>query len=139
VILAELGLTDDQKEMYRVARTFATQEMLPHAPEWDRTETFPTEVLRTLAEMGFAGTCRVFQWLLILLIGLYVKEPYGTGASRVDAAAIFEALSTACVSTTAYLSIHNMYEFEMFSIFLLLLLSIWCSFERQFVFPNRKH
>ena len=32
----------------------------------------------------------------------------GTGLTRVDAAVIFEALATACPSTTAYLSIHNM-------------------------------
>lgn len=40
---------------------------------------------------------------------MYVREDVGgSGLSRLDAAVIFEALSTACVSTTAYLSIHNM-------------------------------
>ncbi|WP_171524863.1 acyl-CoA dehydrogenase family protein, partial [Acinetobacter nosocomialis] len=32
----------------------------------------------------------------------------GTGLSRLDAALIFEELAKGCVSTTAYVSIHNM-------------------------------
>jgi len=40
---------------------------------------------------------------------IYAREEFGgSGLSRVDAAVIFEALATACTSTTAYLSIHNM-------------------------------
>merc|ERR1712029_371093 len=35
-------------------------------------------------------------------------EHGGSGLSRLDAAVIFEALSQGCVSTTAYISIHNM-------------------------------
>ena len=31
----------------------------------------------------------------------------GSGLTRLDAAVIFEALSTGCVSTTAYISIHK--------------------------------
>ena len=53
------------------------------------------KVLSELANLGFGA--------------IYVSdEAGGTGLSRVDAAVIFEALSTACPSTTAYLSIHNM-------------------------------
>ncbi|KAJ7314702.1 Isobutyryl-CoA dehydrogenase, mitochondrial [Desmophyllum pertusum] len=43
------------------------------------------------------------------LSAIYTKEDYGgSGLSRLEASVIFEALSTGCVSTTAYLSIHNM-------------------------------
>jgi hypothetical protein len=80
--------------VYTLAYDFAQKEMLPHATRWDQDEVFPVDTLRTLATMGFGG--------------VYVRAPYGTGMTRVDAAVIFEALSTACVSTTAYLSIHNM-------------------------------
>ena len=31
----------------------------------------------------------------------------GSGLTRLDSAVIFEALSTGCVSTTAYISIHK--------------------------------
>jgi alkylation response protein AidB-like acyl-CoA dehydrogenase len=41
--------------------------------------------------------------------GIYVDEAHGgTGLSRLDAAIIFEELATACPSTTAFLTIHNM-------------------------------
>ena len=52
------------------------------------------EVLRQAAGLGFGGA--------------YVREDVGgSGLSRLDAAVIFEALATGCVSTTAYLSIHK--------------------------------
>jgi hypothetical protein len=41
---------------------------------------------------------------------VYVRDDVGgSGLTRLDAALIFEALSTGCVSTTAYLTIHNMW------------------------------
>lgn len=42
-------------------------------------------------------------------VGIYVRPDFGgTGLSRLDASLIFEQLSMGCVSTTAYISIHNM-------------------------------
>ena len=50
--------------------------------------------LRKAASLGFGG--------------IYVREDIGgSGLSRLDTSVIFEALSTGCVSTTAYLSIHK--------------------------------
>ncbi|KAJ1973740.1 Isobutyryl-CoA dehydrogenase, mitochondrial [Dimargaris xerosporica] len=90
-----LGLTDDQKELQQVARDFADNEMAPQMQEWDAKEVLPVDVLRRGAELGFGG--------------LYVREASGgTGLSRLDSSLIFEALATGCVSTTAYISIHNM-------------------------------
>jgi hypothetical protein len=44
----------------------------------------------------------------LLFLGIYVGDDVGgSGLGRVDAAVIFEALSSACVSTTAYISIHK--------------------------------
>lgn len=41
--------------------------------------------------------------------GIYVRDDVGgAGLSRLDAALVFEELATACPSTAAYLSIHNM-------------------------------
>lgn len=51
--------------------------------------------LRRAAELGFGG--------------IYVSEDVGgSGLGRGDAAAIFESLAYGDVSTTAYLTIHNM-------------------------------
>jgi len=92
---ATADLDADRVAMYDVARAFADKEILPHAAAWDEQEHFPKETLRELARLGFGG--------------IYCKPDVGgSGLTRLDAAVIFEALSTACVSTTAYLSIHNM-------------------------------
>eukprot|EP01118_Nematostelium_gracile_P016618 TRINITY_DN6927_c0_g1_i1.p1 TRINITY_DN6927_c0_g1~~TRINITY_DN6927_c0_g1_i1.p1 ORF type:complete len:424 (+),score=106.29 TRINITY_DN6927_c0_g1_i1:163-1272(+) len=77
------------------ALKFAQEKMEPFAKEWDEKQIFPVDTLREAAEMGFGG--------------IYTREDVGgSGLKRIDAAIIFEALSTACVSTTAYISIHNM-------------------------------
>lgn len=63
--------------------------------EWDEKEIFPIPSLKKAAALGFGA--------------IYCQgEHGGTGLSREDASIIFEALSEGCVSTTAYLSIHNM-------------------------------
>jgi alkylation response protein AidB-like acyl-CoA dehydrogenase len=90
-----LGLSDEQKEFQRVALDFADKQMKPHAEHWDEKKVFPLDCLREAAALGFGG--------------VYVRDDVGgTGLSRLDASVIFEALSTGCTSTTAYLTIHNM-------------------------------
>ena len=37
----------------------------------------------------------------------------GSGLGRMDAAVIFEAMATSCVSTTAFLTIHNMVSWSV--------------------------
>jgi isobutyryl-CoA dehydrogenase len=95
VISPLIGLTDDQKEFYSLAKNFADNEMKPFAAKWDETSEFPMETFKKTAELGFAG--------------LFVKDDVGgSGLSRVDATVIIEALATGCVGTTAMLTIHNM-------------------------------
>ena len=91
----DFDLSDEQRAFQDTAREFARDEWLPHAPGWDEREEFPEGALRRAAALGFAG--------------IYVAEEFGgSGLSRLDAALIFEELATACPSTAAYLSIHNM-------------------------------
>uniref|UniRef100_A0A7N6BNV9 Isobutyryl-CoA dehydrogenase, mitochondrial n=1 Tax=Anabas testudineus TaxID=64144 RepID=A0A7N6BNV9_ANATE len=85
----------EQKEFQKVAFDFAANEMSPHMAEWDQKEIFPVETMRKAAQLGFGG--------------IYVQPDVGgSGLSRLDTSIIFEALSTGCTSTTAYMSIHNM-------------------------------
>lgn len=91
----ELTLTEDQHAIQSMAREFAENEMLPFAKEWDEKHIFPAETLRKAASLGLAA--------------IYVRSDVGgSELSRLDAAIIFEELATACPSTAAYLSIHNM-------------------------------
>lgn len=81
--------------MQRIAAEFAEKEMLPNMMEWDEKEHFPVDAMRKAAGLGFGA--------------IYISDQYGgSGLSRLDASVIFEALSKGCVSTTAYISIHNM-------------------------------
>src|SRR5579883_947529 len=91
----EFTLSEAQQAFQETARDFAREEWLPHAAGWDERQEFPVEALRRAAALGFAA--------------IYVGEEFGgSGLGRIDAALIFEELAAACVSTAAYLSIHNM-------------------------------
>jgi alkylation response protein AidB-like acyl-CoA dehydrogenase len=88
-------LNEDQSLIQDAARKFAEDRMKPFAAEWDENKHFPEDILREAAEMGFAG--------------IYTGDEFGgSGMTRLDAALIFEQLSRGCVSTAAYISIHNM-------------------------------
>jgi hypothetical protein len=87
-------LTEDQRLIAETARSFAQERLRPNAARWEE-EGLDRAVLTELAELGFAG--------------IYVGEEHGgSGLTRLDAALIFEELSRGCVSTAAFLSIHNM-------------------------------
>ena len=86
---------DEQMAIKEMAKNFAETELMPHASEWDQNEIFPIQTLKKAAQLGLAA--------------IYVSEDHGgSGLNRLDAAIIFEELSRGCVSTAAYLSIHNM-------------------------------
>lgn len=48
-------LSDDHLQIRDLARDFARNEILPGAPERDRTHAFPAELVAKLAELGFLG------------------------------------------------------------------------------------
>ena len=91
----DFQLTDEQQAIHTMARDFAVKEMAPYANEWDQKAHLPTDVLKKAADLGFAG--------------LYVRtDNGGCEMSRLDSVLVFEALSQACPSTAAFISIHNM-------------------------------
>lgn len=89
------ALTEDQTLIRDMARKFSDDRLAPNAAQWDEEKIFPVDVMREAAELGFGG--------------IYTREDVGgSNLSRLDAALIFEELSRGCVSTAAFLSIHNM-------------------------------
>ncbi len=91
----DLRLDEDQSAIRDAARAFAEAELAPNAARWDEEKHFPVDVLRQAAALGFAA--------------IYVREEVGgSGLGRLHAALIFEELARGCVSTAAFLSIHNM-------------------------------
>lgn len=91
----DFRLNDEQLAIKEMVKDFAEKEMAPFASKWDQEHIFPVETLRKAATLGLAGIC------LPPTVG-------GAGLTRLEAAMIFEELATACPSTAAYLSIHNM-------------------------------
>src|ERR1700756_1298905 len=91
----DFELSEEQRAFAAVARTFAREEMMPFAREWDEGEVFPVEALRRAAARGFGA--------------ITVRDDVGGSAlSRLDSTVIFEELAQGCTSTAAYISIHNM-------------------------------
>jgi alkylation response protein AidB-like acyl-CoA dehydrogenase len=91
----DFSLPEEQRAIQETARDFAEREFRPHAARWDEECLFPVDALRAAGKLGFAG--------------IYVRDDVGgSGLTRLDSALIFEELATGCVSTAAYLSIHNM-------------------------------
>jgi alkylation response protein AidB-like acyl-CoA dehydrogenase len=91
----DFALSEEQTAIYDMARAFADEAIAPHARQWEADGTTPREIWARLAELGFGG----------LFVG---EEHGGAGLTRLDATLVFEALSSACASTAAFLSIHNM-------------------------------
>ncbi|GAB4392268.1 MAG: acyl-CoA dehydrogenase family protein [Gammaproteobacteria bacterium] len=91
----DFSLSEEQQAFQAMAYDFAQQELAPYASEWDKTHFFPVDTLRKAAQLGLAT--------------IYTRDDLGgSNLSRLDAALVFEQLASACVSTAAYLSIHNM-------------------------------
>jgi alkylation response protein AidB-like acyl-CoA dehydrogenase len=88
-------LSEDQRLIQETARAFAQNELRPHAARWDEAHEFPKATIKQAADLGFGG--------------IYVKDDVGgSGLGRLDAALVFEELSRGCVTTAAFISIHNM-------------------------------
>ncbi|MFZ4121110.1 MAG: acyl-CoA dehydrogenase family protein [Caulobacterales bacterium] len=88
-------LSEDQRMIQDTARAFAQEQLRPHAGRWDQGHEFPKATIKEAAELGFGG--------------IYVKDDVGgSGLGRLDAALVFEELSRGCVTTAAFISIHNM-------------------------------
>ena len=91
----DFALTGESRAIFDMARDFGADRIAPHARDWEAAGTIPRDLWPEVAALGFGG--------------LYVREESGgSGLSRLDATLVFEALSMACPSVAAFLSIHNM-------------------------------
>ena len=91
----DFALTEEQTAIFDMAHDFGQERIAPFAQEWEAAGTIPKDLWPEIAALGFGG--------------LYVSEEGGgAGLGRLDATLVFEALSMACPSVAAFLSIHNM-------------------------------
>ncbi len=91
----DFALTEEQTAIFDMAHAFGQEHIAPFARQWEAEGTIPKSLWPKVGELGFGA--------------LYVSEDAGgTGLGRLDATLVFEALSMACPSVAAFLSIHNM-------------------------------
>jgi len=91
----DFALSEEQQAIFDMAHAFGQDQIAPHARAWEEAGTIPKELWPEVGALGFGG--------------LYVSEENGgAGLGRLDATLVFEALSMACPSVAAFLSIHNM-------------------------------
>ncbi len=88
----EFRLTDEQRAVQELARSFAREKILPYAREWDINGSFPRELL---TEMGSLG-----------LLGVPIPEQYGgAGMDYTSEAIVFEEIGYADSSVRTTLSV----------------------------------
>ncbi|WP_170357670.1 acyl-CoA dehydrogenase family protein [Ruegeria arenilitoris] len=91
----DFALTEEQRAIFDMAYAFGQEQIAPFTRQWEAEGTIPKDLWPKVGELGFGG--------------LYVSEESGgSGLTRLDATLVFEALSMACPSVAAFLSIHNM-------------------------------
>ncbi|MEL6544229.1 MAG: acyl-CoA dehydrogenase family protein, partial [Myxococcota bacterium] len=86
--------TEDQQLLRETVRRFVQERVVPNAGEWDRTHTFPREVVNELGEMG--------------LMGISVPEQYGGSAmGSVETAIVVEEVAKGDGSLALTVASHN--------------------------------
>jgi len=88
-------LTDEQKMMQQMAHDFAANEILPVAPQYDKSHEYPWPVVKKAQSLG--------------LTTINVPEEYGgMGLSLVEEMLVTEELSWACSGIALAITINNL-------------------------------
>ena len=88
-----LGLTEIQTEILDTVRHFVDKEVIPHAAELERADTYPQDIVDAMKEMG--------------LFGLMIPEEYGgLGESLLTYALCVEELARGWMSVSGVLNTH---------------------------------
>ena len=87
-------LTRDQEMIRDAVRTFAQEQLWPHAAQWDKEHAFPEAAHKGLAELGAYGIC--------------VPEEYGgAGLDYVTLALVLEEVAAGDGGTSTPISVTN--------------------------------
>lgn len=90
----DFELSEEQKMIQEMARDFTENEIKPKAPELDRTERHPVEIVQKMAELN--------------LMGIAIPDVYGGGgADIVSYAVALEEISRGCASVGVIMSVNN--------------------------------
>jgi butyryl-CoA dehydrogenase len=87
-------LTAEQEQIRDTLRTFAREQLAPHAAEWDKHSTFPREALRQLGELGVCGMVVPDEW-------------GGSGLDYVSLALAMEEIAAGDGATSTIIGVQN--------------------------------
>jgi alkylation response protein AidB-like acyl-CoA dehydrogenase len=89
-----MTLTEEQTMIRDMARTFAREQLAPHAAAWDRDGRFPADAVRMMGELG--------------LLGMVVPEEWGgAGADNVAYALAIEEIAAGDGACSTIMAVHN--------------------------------
>src|ERR671913_512322 len=95
-----LSLTEEQREIQRLARDFAAGEIAPYAAQWDEEAHFEPSIVGKLGELGF--------------LGMLIPEEYdGLGLDTTSYLLALEEIAAADASTAVLMSVHNSLPTQM--------------------------
>jgi alkylation response protein AidB-like acyl-CoA dehydrogenase len=90
----DFELSEEHKMIQQMARDFAENEIKPKAPELDKTERHPGEIIQKMAELN--------------LMGIAIPDIYGGGgADIVSYVVALEEISRGCASVGVIMSVNN--------------------------------
>ncbi|HEY7725670.1 MAG TPA: acyl-CoA dehydrogenase [Anaeromyxobacteraceae bacterium] len=90
----DIELTDEQRQVRDLCRTFADEELRPNARRWDEEHSFPAAAVRRLAEMGLMGVAVPAEW-------------GGGGMDNLTYALAMEEVCRGCAGTGVVMSVSN--------------------------------
>jgi alkylation response protein AidB-like acyl-CoA dehydrogenase len=95
-----LALSEEQREIQRLARDFALAEIAPHAGDWDRDAYFDRSLVTKLGELGF--------------LGMMIPEAYdGLGVDTLTYLLALEEIAAVDASAAVLMSVHNSLPTQM--------------------------
>ena len=89
-----MQLTEEQKLIQDMAKSFAQEQIKPYASEWDQKELFPAEALAKMGQLGFMGM-------------LIPEEWGGSGTGTLAYVLALEEVAAADDATSTIMSVHN--------------------------------
>ncbi|WP_182905770.1 acyl-CoA dehydrogenase family protein [Microbispora sp. H13382] len=91
----DFELNEDQRLFRQTLREFVDKEIVPVAPEWERTGRYPAEIVERFAQLG--------------LFGITIPEEYGgLDLDRVSFALVFEEIARGWMGVAGVLGSHSL-------------------------------
>jgi alkylation response protein AidB-like acyl-CoA dehydrogenase len=93
-------LTEDQREIQRLAHDFAEHEIAPYSAQWDRDAYFDPSLVQKLGALGF--------------LGMLIPEEYdGLGLDTLTYVVALEEIARVDASSAVMISVHNSLPTQM--------------------------